>query len=201
MAILKKTRRAARFVFVDMPLGVLGYRVLKSNNQYIRDLWRSVRGISCPECRRGILLCRKDESVPDDKGSGVLHPWMCTNCDFALLESADTKKVRATVRAMLNQEAIEAFGEMEFAVRQKHARRYAIQSRVFFTISAVLFVIFLYNLATGAGFLFSMNLASAGMACAAVGLKASYRSWQLDTSTLFVDGSFLHFLKHERWLR
>ncbi len=201
MTTPNKTRKAARFVFVDMPLRVVGYPLLVSNNQYIRDLWRSLRGIQCPQCRRGILLCRKDESVPAEQGDGVLHPWMCTNCDFALLESANSKKVRAAVQDLLHKDAIEAFGEMEFQARQKYARRYAIQSRVFFTLSAGLFSYFLYNFASGAGILFSINLASAGMACAAVGLKASYRSWQLDTGTVFVEGSFFHFLKHERWLR
>ncbi|WP_323025690.1 hypothetical protein [Castellaniella sp.] len=201
MAILKKTRKAARFVFVDMPLSVVGYRVLASNHQYIRDLWRSLRGISCPECRRGILVCQKDESVPDEKGEGTLHPWMCTACDFALLESSSSKKVRTVVRNMLNQETIERFGELEFAARQKRARQYAIHSRVFFTLAAGLFGYFLYNLAIGVGLAFSLNLASAGLACAAVALKASYRSWQVDTGTLFVQGSFFHFLKHERWLR
>ncbi len=201
MAILKKSKRAAKFVFVDMPLGALGFSQLRLGNRVILDLWRSWRGVTCPQCKRGILICQKDELVTGEDGSQVQHPWLCSSCDFALLEVANITKVRDTVRSIRNQEAIEFFGELEFSARQKRARQYALQSRIFFVLATLAFGWFLYNFARGAGLIYSLNLASLGLACSAVAIKASYRSWQVETGTLFVEGSFFHFIKHERWLR
>lgn len=201
MAILQTSKKAAKFVFIDMPLGALGFSQLRLGNRVIMDLWRSLRAVTCPQCKHGILVCQKDERVAGEEGAAVQHPWLCTSCDFALLEVADIKKVRETVRSIRNKESIEQFGELEFAARQKRARQYATQSRIFFAFATVAFGWFLYNFASGAGLLYSLNLASLGLACAAVALKASYRSWQVETGTLFVEGSFFHFLKHERWLR
>ncbi|OAD16422.1 hypothetical protein [Achromobacter insolitus] len=201
MAILNKSKRAAKFVFIDMPLGVLGVSQLRLGNRVIRDLWSSLRSVVCPQCKRGILECMKDEVVSSERDSVVRHPWVCTGCGFALLEVADTRVVQETVRSMRNQEAIETLGELEFAERRRRARHFAVQARVFFLLGFAAFGWFLYQVAIGAGWIYSANLASLGLACTVVGLKASYRSWQVETGTVFVEGAFLHFLRHERWLR
>jgi len=201
MAILKKSKKVAKYVFVGMPMAVFGFSQLRLGNRMLRDLWASLRSVTCPQCKRGALICQQEERIACESDSAVRHPWICTNCDFALLEVADFRTVRDTVRAIRNQGTIELLGEMEFSARQKRSRQYAIQSRVFFVLAFAAFGWFLYNFALGAGLIYSANLGSLGLACAAVALKASYRSWQVETGTLFVESAFLHFLKHERWFR
>ncbi|ANN80898.1 hypothetical protein [Bordetella flabilis] len=201
MGILHRPRKAAKFVFVDMPLGVLGLSQLRLGNRLIRDLWASLRNVTCPQCKHGVLIRHSHERDSAADVSDVRYPWACTHCDFLLLEVADKQAVRDTVRSMRNQEAVEALGDLEFSARQKRVRQYAIHSRIFFVLSVAAFGGFLYRLATGASLVYAANLASLGLACGAVALKASYRAWQVETGTLFVEGAFLRFLRNERWFR
>lgn len=199
MAILKNAKRAGRFVFVDLPLGVLGYSQLRLGNRVIGDLWRSLRSVTCPQCNHGVLLRQDDGQATS--ASDVKHPWTCSSCDFALLEGADWRSVRDTVRSIRQHQTLELLGQAETSSRQKRVRQYAMQSRIFFTLSFGTFGWFLYQLATGAGLIYSAHLASLAMAAGAVGLKASYRAWQVETGTLFQEGAFFRFLRNERWLR
>jgi len=201
VAILHKSKKAAKFVFVDMPLGVLGYSQLRLGNRVIRDLWSSVRSVVCPQCKQGVLVRSPVDQPTTANDRNTLHPWLCTQCDFAILQVADVRELRDSVRTMRNQEAVVLLGEMEFSARQKRMRQYAFQSRLFFAISFAAFGWFLFQVAAGASLVYSANIGSLGLACGAVALKASYRAWQLDTGTLFVEGSFLRFLRYERWFR
>ena len=74
MTLFNGVKRATRYVFVDMPLSVIGWRQLQANNGYIRDLWHSLRAPKCPECGRGIMHLPND-AKPDDK---ALYGWECT---------------------------------------------------------------------------------------------------------------------------
>lgn len=199
MAILKNAKRAGRFVFVDLPLGVVGYSQLRLGNRVIGDLWRSLRSDTCPQCNHGVLLRRDDDQATS--ASDVKYPWACSSCDFVLLENADARAVRDTVRSIRQQQTLELLGQAEASSRRKRVRQYAVQSRVFFVLALAALGWFLYQVATGAGLLYSAHLASLAMAAGAVALKASYRAWQVETGTLFQEGAFLRFLRHERWLR
>ncbi len=57
MNLKNGAKRAAKFTFVDMPLSILGWRQIKANNGYIRDLWRTLRNPLTKAGARPCMLC------------------------------------------------------------------------------------------------------------------------------------------------
>lgn len=207
MSFLRNSKKVLKFTFVKMPVGVLGVNQLRLGNEHLRDLWHSFRGVVCPSCKSGTLLCKKDTEESSDNPSKkdqkkcVLYPWACTNCDFMLLEAANIRVVKQAVRELLKKEAIAHLGQMEVNARRQRARHFIIRSRVFFLLGLAPLTFFFYELAKGGSFLFSAYLLSFGVTSTIVALKASYRAWQVETGTVFIEGTFLNWLKHERWFR
>src|SRR5690606_22180346 len=103
VSFIRNSKKALKFTFVTIPVGVLGGTQLRIGNEYIRDLWHTINGVVCPSCKSGTLLCKKDSehalaSTKDGKQKKeVLYPWACTNCDFVLLEVANTRIAKQTV--------------------------------------------------------------------------------------------------------
>lgn len=188
-------------------MGVLGGAQLRMGNQYISDLWHTINGVVCPACKSGTLVCKRDAEnavVSTDEGKEkkeILYPWVCTKCDFALLEIANTRTAKQTVRELLRKDAIEQLGEMEVKARRRRAHHFIVRSRIFFVFGFGALGYCLYEFATGGSLLFAAYLLSFGTASTMVGLKSSYRAWQVETGTIFVEGSFVNWLKHERWFR
>ena len=55
-------------------------------------------------------------------------------------------------------------------------------------------------LATGAGLLIALNWLSIGFALWVFGMKKSYRSWQVSSGQLFVEGAFWFWFQHQKWI-
>lgn len=195
-------KKAAKFTFVSMPLSILGVNTLKMGNRQIADLWKSLSSPVCPDCDKGVLVMHDDGNIIDqhDGASRHLYPWKCNNCGFAFLEEPDASKVRDAASRYRNERVQATISTMERDKREQIARSHRLHSRTFFSASIFAAAGFIYMLASGAAIVLALNWFSIAVALWVFGMKKSYRSWQVQTGNLFVDGAFWFWLKHERWI-
>lgn len=207
MSFIRNSKKVLKFTFMTMPMHAFGISQLLIGNRHIGDLWHSINGVVCPSCKSGTLLCKNDAQNAVDSTSEnqqkkeVLYPWVCTNCDFALLGIANTRAIKNTVRELLRKNAVEQLGEMEVKARDQRARYFIVRSRILFIFGFGSWAYCLYQFAKGGDLLTSAYFLSFGLASVIVGLKSSYRAWQVQTGTIFVEGAFVNWLKHERWFK
>lgn len=204
MGSFSSGKKAAKFAFVTMPMAALGVNQLRMGNQHIKALWRSNFSPACPECERGVLL-KADDGQQDldqqrDGGIRVLHTWTCNSCQFVLLEEDDMRKVREHAAHYRNERVRERLTTAERHEIDRIARNHRLHSRAFFVASLFAVLGFIYMLATGAGVLIALNWLSIGFALWVFGMKKSYRSWQVATGQLFVEGAFWFWFQHQRWI-
>jgi len=204
VGIWKSGKKAAKFTFVSMPMSILGINQLKMGNRQIADLWKSLSNPVCPECDKGVLVMQGgDGKVIDQQQDGTnnhLHPWVCNSCGFAFLEESDISKVRENaVRYRTERVKIE-LTDMEHAEREQIAHGHRLHSRAFFSTSTLAVIGFVYMIASGASLILALNWLSIAFALWVFGMKKSYRSWQIKTGHLFVDGAFWFWFKHGKWL-
>ncbi|MBK4987452.1 MULTISPECIES: hypothetical protein [Pseudomonas] len=204
MGLFSTGKRAAKFAFITMPMAALGVNQLRMGNQHIKALWRSNFSPACPECERGVLL-QQDGDYQDieQHPSGrvrVLHSWQCNNCQFALLEEADSRKVREHAARYRNERVRGQLTTLEREELDRIAGSHRLHSRAFFIASLAATLGFVYMLATGAGVMIALNWLSIGFALWVFGMKKSYRSWQVSSGQLFVEGAFWFWFQHQKWI-
>lgn len=204
MGLFSSGKKAAKFAFVTMPMAALGVNQLRMGNQHIKALWRSNFSPACPECERGVLLKAEGDHQEFEQGPKgkmrVLHSWGCNNCDFALLEEDDVKKVKEHAARYRNERVKAQLTTIERDEIDRIARNHRLHSRAFFIASTVAIAGFVYMLASGAGILVALNWLSIGFALWVFGMKKSYRSWQVSTGQLFVEGAFWFWFQHQKWI-
>ncbi|TFW34141.1 hypothetical protein [Pseudomonas putida] len=204
MGLFSSGKKAAKFAFITMPMAALGVNQLRMGNQHIKALWRSNFSPACPECERGVLLKTEGDHQEFEQGPKgkmrVLHSWGCNNCGFALLEEDDVKKVKEHAARYRNERVKAQLTTIERDEIDRIARSHRLHSRAFFIASAAAIAGFIYMLATGAGILIALNWLSIGFALWVFGMKKSYRSWQVSTGQLFVEGAFWFWFQHQKWI-
>ncbi|NIF27702.1 hypothetical protein F3J44_15130 [Pantoea sp. Tr-811] len=204
MGLFSSGKKAAKFAFITMPMAALGLNQLRMGNQHIKALWRSNFNPACPECERGILLRGEDDYQSFEQSAGgkvrELHSWTCNNCDFALLEEDDLKKVRDHATHYRNERVKAQLTTIERQEVDRIARNHQLHSRAFFIASLIAVIGFVYLLATGAGVMIALNWLSIAFALWVFGMKKSYRSWQVKTGQLFVQGAFWFWFQHQKWI-
>ena len=204
MGLFSTGKKAAKFAFITMPMAALGVNQLRMGNQHIKALWQSSFNPACPECERGVLLqAEGDHQAFEQNPNGktrVLHRWGCNNCDFALLEEDDIAKVRSNAARYRNERVKAQLTTIERNELDRIARSHQLHSRAFFIASLFAVVGFVYMLATGAGLLIALNWLSIGFALWVFGMKKSYRSWQVSSGQLFVEGAFWFWFQHQKWI-
>ena len=202
MGINKPIRKAARFAFISVPAGLLGWQLNKHMFMWLRSFWKRSVSPACPECDAGVMLCdTQTDPVPDAGDAAVrLHPWVCNHCSYAILETADVSQVRTVVTARRGERARAMFSELQLQERDGLARRHKIGARIFYVFSLLTFINFVHMLATGAALIVAINWAAFALMFAVFGMKKVYRAWQVTSGQLFETGAFWHWLKHEKWL-
>ncbi|MGE8060269.1 hypothetical protein [Pseudomonas sp. NPDC089547] len=204
MGLFDSGKKAAKFAFITMPMAALGMNQLRMGNQHIKSLWRSNFSPACPECERGILLkAEGDHQELEQSPAGkmrVLHSWGCNNCDFALFEEDDVKKVREHAARYRNERVKAQLSTIERGEIDRIAHNHKLHSRAFFIASLFAVAGFVYMLATGAGIMIALNWLSIGFALWVFGMKKSYRSWQVSAGQLFVEGAFWFWFQHQKWI-
>lgn len=204
MGFWNSGKKAARFSFISMPLSILGINQLKMGNQHIAALWRSLSNPVCPDCDKGVMVIDDAEGqVIDQQANGQtkhLHPWVCKNCGWGFLEVNDPRKVREGCIRYRNERVKASLTDLEFAEREQFSRGHKLHSRAFFIAASIGIAGFIYMIASGASFMLALNWLSISFALWIFGMKKSYRSWQVRTGNLFVEGSFWFWIKHEKWV-
>lgn len=198
MSIFKPVNKAAKFTFVTAPQSIFGWQLNKRLFLWIKSFWTRSVNPSCPECDQGVMLLSSD-TEPNDGQSNQLHPWVCTHCGYALLES-NVKRVREVVSDHRFERAKEAFSDMELKTREQLARKHRISARIFFLFALLTFMHAIYMVVTGVAWLPTINWAAFSLMFWVFGMKRSYRSWQVISGHIFETGAFGHWFKQEKWL-
>jgi len=198
MGFWNGTKRVARFVGVSMPASMFGINQLRMGNEHVADLYRSLTNPVCPECNQGTLALQRTPG--DDTGMADQEfPWICTRCKQVYIASADVREVRKLVAVERNTQAARRMTVLQLEERASIRRNHVMRSRWLFGCCFCLAAGFLYMLASGATILLSLNWLALALSMFVYAMKASYRAWQVTTATIFVRGSFRHWLSHERW--
>jgi len=207
MSIGDVGKKAVRFTFISMPLSILGANQLKMGNQYISNIWKTLLNPVCPECDKGVLSIKEKGTQVLDGHKGVntedwhSYSWVCGKCGFTFIEkSGDIDRVRKATARYRNERIKTSLTEMERSEIERITRGHYLHSRVFFFASMFAIIGFIYMLASGATFILALNWLSIAFVLWILGMKKSYRSWQVKTRHLFVKGAFWLWFKHEKWV-
>ena len=147
MNLKNGAKRAAKFTFVEMPLSILGWRQLRANNGYIRDLWRTLRHPQCPECGRGVMHLPAN-AQPDEK---ALYPWECSaKCGFGVLAPQDPAEIRHIVQARSETRGKQRLAFLGDPERDKLITSHLRKSRAYWAFGAFAFLMAVWQLAAGA---------------------------------------------------
>ena len=198
MNLKNGAKRAARFTFVDMPLSMLGWRQLKANNGYIRDLWRTLRHPQCPECGRGVMHLPAD-AQPDEQ---ALYGWECSaKCGFGVLASQDPAEIRHIVQARSETRGKQRLAFLGDPERDKLITSHLRKSRAYWVVVALVFLMAAWQLAIGAPMMVVLSVLCMCLPFSVHAIRWSYRAWQVRSGTLFVEGAFGRYVRDMLWVR
>lgn len=197
MNLWQNAKKAAKFSFVSMPIFILGWRNISSNHQHLKDLIGTLRNPHCPMCERGVMYVPKDAS-PDDN---ALYPWTCSaGCGFGVFTQRDQASINQVLLPIVTQKGRAQLNGMSELEQSRLIRSHTRQSRMFWVLAAMCFLLALYDLAS-AGFTPSvLGTVSVALPFSILAIKWSYRAWQIRTGTLFVEGAFKRFFFRGLWL-
>ncbi|HCB1748824.1 TPA: hypothetical protein MYP11_004866 [Citrobacter braakii] len=198
MNLKNGAKRAAKFTLVDMPLSILGWRQLRANNGYIRDLWRTLRHPQCPECGRGVMHLPAD-AQPDEK---ALYPWECSaKCGFGVLAPQDPAEIRHIVQARSETRGKQRLAFLGDPEREKLITSHLRKSRAYWAFGAFAFLMAVWQLAAGAPLMVVLSALSLCLPFSILAIRWSYRAWQVQSGTLFVEGAFGRYVRDMLWIR
>jgi len=198
MSLKNGAKRAAKFTFVEMPLSILGWRQLRANNGYIRDLWRTLRHPQCPECGRGVMHLPAD-AQPDEK---ALYPWECSaKCGFGVLAPQDPAEIRHIVQARSETRGKQRLAFLGDPEREKLITSHLRKSRAYWAFGAFAFLMAVWQLAAGAPLMVVLSALSLCLPFSILAIRWSYRAWQVQSGTLFVEGAFGRYVRDMLWIR
>ena len=200
MSFFGKTKGAAKFTFVTIPSKVFGVGQIRSNHETIKALYKSLRNPPCPMCSRGVLSIR-DDDAGQGEGDSRMYTWACNQCDFMLLGSKDQASILPTVTKLRQEQALEQFDGLAPDERQRFVKLHTSHSRVFFGAALLMFLGFCFMLIRGNGVMLSLNWLALAGCMFLLGLKKSYRAWQVEKGVLFFSGAFKLWFNNERWFR
>lgn len=200
MKLFSRTKTAAKFVFVSMPLSIFGINQIRLGNQWIRELWTNLRYPTCPACDNGLITPSEQENVDRENGKAMLYAWQCNHCHWGFLETNDRKKVSAVCLRARGEVAKARVADMMSDERYAIARGHQLFSRTCFIVSALILCGAIYFIASGANLIVALNWMSMSFVLFVFGLKRSYRYWQITTNTLFEEGSFKRWFKFSKWI-
>jgi uncharacterized membrane protein len=205
VSIFKPVGKAAKFTFVTAPLSIFGWQLNKRLFMWLRSFWSRSVNPACPKCDEGVLISQSSVAPVFDQSEGgerprQLYPWVCNHCGFAMLETLAPKAVREVAGRLRMERARSVFSELELHERSQFAQKHQVASRIFFGVSALVFIGCIYMIATGASLILSLNWASFAFMFWVFGMKRSFRAWQVLSGHIFEQGAARYWLAHEKWL-
>ncbi len=207
MRIFGGAKKAAMFTTVKMPLAILGWGTFADNNKYIVSSIKALNAPTCPECLRGGMHCQVLEfevrNSVDDERLNTLYPWHCSNrhCNYELFAPKDAKSAKEVITRQMYVKGQERLAEVDEDQLAKFKIHHKLKSRFFWCLGIVLLSLFIYRVASGARIDMCIGVLVIGLLSSLQALKSSYRAWQLETGTLFVEGAFRRFVLNENWIR
>lgn len=162
----------------------------------IQESWLHTKR-HCPNCAIGRMFPFTEQIDGDDRKF-----FGCSNCDH--FEVADLgaekdqyvedslKRLQAIAEARLN-----SLGAQELESR---ARRLCINSRLQFASSLALLAFGVYVLASGGAAWTMLNASALSGLLFAMGLRFSYRHWQLQNRAFYQPGSFRRWFGEGKWI-
>ncbi len=163
---------------------LFGTQLLRLGNGSFVSWLRSLNAPLCWRCHDGRLMARDGD-------------WCCTGCGFT---------VRAASRESLCERALKANrGSVRRELRQapeaarRRQRDFRYSARFYLLMAALLFAIGTARLYDAGGWMAFATWTAVSINLWVLGLRASYRHWQLQQRRLFEPGLFWRWFQHERW--
>ncbi len=208
MRFVKKAASGAakvtKYLTVTMPLSAFGWELNKGLFAWNRSMWTRTINPTCPDCDAGVLLPQRDTPAildqTDDGDARPLQAWSCNHCGFGMLAPEGRDGIREVASRHRLARARMAFGDLSRAERESFGRQHRISSRIFFGAAAVIGTHGIYLLASAAPLIIALNWLSFSFMFWVLGMKKSYRSWQVTTGHIFEEGAARHWFNHEKWL-
>lgn len=142
----------------------------------------------CPECEDGQLYYGKGK-------------WHCTKCPFRLKAPEDIDLLREKANEIRHEKGQKRLADMPNQERDALVRGHKNKSRCSYAIGFICICVAAIGFAQGQGGQIVLQWLSVGAMLCVFGFKWAYRSWQIESGIVFVQGSFLRFLRNENWLR
>lgn len=226
MGLLKKTGKSFLKLPVKaatIPFSLVATKGLRQNQRYFTDMVRSQGAILCPFCGQGRLLAVselkdldsneiveeeefKAEEEEEKKPKGQL--WQCNFC-YNHIKTKNRKN--AEVVSYINNNGREiyesgpAYQERQQRLQSGDLKELVSKrikySRLFFVLSGLVIIPFLYGAAKGA-LLYSLAILLFGVMLGLIGISNSYRAWQLYTDNVYSEDAKAQFhwwLKNRNW--
>lgn len=136
-------------------------------------------------------------------GATAIKGWagLIRGCSSSIGKSASRELKNASPQE-LDEIQAEFYAQLQgMSKRDYHdqMRRWQIQSRIFYAGSLLFLSIGAYFLLTNPGWT-GLNTTALAAYIFARGLRSSYRYWQMQTRTFFVEGAFTDWFKKGIWL-
>jgi hypothetical protein len=196
--------RVTKYVTVTMPLSMFGWQLNKGLFEWNRSMWTRTINPKCPDCDAGVLMAQRETPAILDQIEGgdsrPLQAWSCNHCGFGMLAPEGRDGIREVANRHRLARARMAFGDLSLAEREAFGRQHRISSRIFFSAATVIGAHGIYLLASAAPLMMALNWLSVAFVFWVLGMKKSYRSWQVTTGHIFQEGAARHWFGHEKWL-
>ncbi|MDB6011333.1 MAG: hypothetical protein JWL65_3583 [Gammaproteobacteria bacterium] len=202
MSKLKPVARAARLVFVTIPAGLVGWQLNQQLFAWVRSLWGRAVQPACPHCDGGVMIRARGNNMTSVSPNAVgpsLSGWVCTSCRFAVLAS-NPRALSNDVAHYRRERALSVFRTLSGATRSHLVRRHRRGARILFAVAVLTFAWFVHMVVAGVPMRVALTWGAFSLMFAVLGLKRSYRAWQVASGRLFEAGAFAHWFRHERWL-
>lgn len=192
-------RGVLRSVFIGMPLAIFGKNSFLLGNQFIGNLWATLRNPHCPECDKGVLSVDHSGDVHHESDESTHYLWRCHQCSYGVFAPNDKKVVRELVGELRKASLLSRLSTIEAKQLDDIARGHRNTSRAYYVAAFLAYLGSFYMIASGASIMTALNWAVLGTTIGSFGLIRAYRYWQVSTGNLFVEGAFLRWLRDERW--
>ena len=191
-----------------MPLYLFGWNHQKMGWRLIRDLWHTSSWPRCPQCERGTRTPREEEGAhslaphgkPGD-ADALFVMWRCNECRFGFVAGGVEDARAEADRVRLKQSRAQAqdlLGDPVALLRL--GKMHAFRARLWYAAAAGVVLLGLISTLSGTtGIVALLDGLLLSIAASLQGLRCAYRAWQVRTRTVFVEGAFWHWLRHERW--
>lgn len=142
----------------------------------------------CPDCERGKLYFSAGK-------------WHCNKCTFRLKAPDDINVIREKANELRYEKGQKRLDNMSSFEREALVKDNRNKSRCYYAIGFICLCVAAIGWAHGQGGQIVLSWLAVGCMLCTFGFKWAYRSWQIESGIVFVQGALLRFFRNENWLR